>query len=298
MPQGGRGEVPVWVDAAVGSVSVAAGLTGLAVRTTAVAVRPAAAMAARVPFVSRVPGPRTAVAALARVGAARRPALAREVGGLLDALVPRVLDDVLQRAGLTELVLRHVDLDAVVAAVDLDAAAGRLDVDRVVARADLDAVAARLDVEAVLDRLDLTEVVLRRVDLERLVEVVLAAVDLDAVAARLDVEAVLNRLDLTELVLSRVDLGRLVDAVLAHVDLVGIAEDVIDAVDLPDIIRESTGSMASDTVRGARMQSIAADEALGRAVDRLLLRRGRARAPVSEGADGSPQLPRQRDRDT
>jgi hypothetical protein len=67
----------------------------------------------------------------------------------------------------------------------------------------------------------------------------------------------------------------LVNAVLARIDLVGIAEEVIDAVDLPEIIRESTGSMASETVRGARMQGIHADEAVGRAVDRILLRRGR-----------------------
>jgi hypothetical protein len=64
---------------------------------------------------------------------------------------------------------------------------------------------------------------------------------------------------------------------------VGLAEEVIDAVDLPEIIRESTGSMASDTVRGARMQGIHADEAVGRAMDRILLRRSR-RDP------GGPQL--------
>jgi hypothetical protein len=44
--------------------------------------------------------------------------------------------------------------------------------------------------------------------------------------------------------------------------------------------------MASDTVQGARMQSIAADEAVGRAVDRLLLRRRHVPA--------EPALPGQR----
>ena len=85
----------------------------------------------------------------------------------------------------------------------------------------------------------------------------------------------IDRLDLTAIVLNRVDLDALVNAVLARIDLVGLAEEVIDAVDLPEIIRESTGSMASETVRGARMQGIHADEAVGRAVDRILLRRGR-----------------------
>jgi hypothetical protein len=50
-------------------------------------------------------------------------------------------------------------------------------------------------VAAVLDRLDLTELVIQRVDLDR-------------VAQHLDIEAVLDRLDLTELVIRRVDLNR------------------------------------------------------------------------------------------
>jgi hypothetical protein len=151
----------------------------------------------------------------------------------------------------------------------------------VVRRVDVDAVARRLDVAAVLDRLDLTDVVLQRVDLQRLVREVLgrldqevlaevvALVDVDAVAARLDVESVLDRVDLTTLVLERVDLGAVVDAALAKIDLVGLAEQVIDGVDLPEIIRESTGSMASETVRGVRMRGIEADQTVSRAVDRL-----------------------------
>ncbi len=72
----------------------------------------------------------------------------------------------------------------------------------------------------------------------------------------------------------------LTDNVPRYVDLAELAEQVIDEVDLPEIIRESTGSMASDTVRGARMHSIAADEAVHRAVRRMLLRRGNGTAPT------------------
>jgi hypothetical protein len=120
---------------------------------------------------------------------------------------------------------------------------------------------------------------------------VLERVDLDAVLA-----AVLDRIDLTAVVLERVDLGEVVDAALAEVDLVGLAEEVIDGVDLPEIIRESTGSMASDTVRGVRMQGIVADEAVGRAVDRLLLRRGRraTEAPGTLAGPGEERLSRAR----
>ena len=104
------------------------------------------------------------------------------------------------------------------------------------------------------------------------VDAVAQRLDLDAVAQRLDVEAVLDRIDLTGTVLRRVDLKSVVDAALAQVDLIGLANEVIDGVDLPEIITASTGSMASETVKGVRMQGIGADEAVGRAMDRLLLR--------------------------
>ncbi|MFL6132521.1 MAG: hypothetical protein ACJ72A_06955, partial [Nocardioidaceae bacterium] len=87
------------------------------------------------------------------------------------------------------------------------------------------------------------------------------------------------RLDLTALALRRLDLATLVSAVLEQVDLAAIAQEVIEAVDLPEIIRDSSGALASDTVRGARLRSAAADQALGRVRDRLLLRRNGTRLP-------------------
>jgi hypothetical protein len=203
---------------------------------------------------------------LAERGEVQRAVLVQEVSRVLDVLVPVAVADVLRRAGLTEKVIDYVDLDAVVASVDLDAAASRLDVD---------AVVRRVDLAALLDRLDLTDVVRERVDLDAVV----ASVDLDAAARQLDIEAVLDRLDLTALVLKRVDLGVLVAAVLDRIDLAGLATQVVDEIDLPEIIRESTGSMASDTVQGVRMQGINADEAVGHAMDRLLLRRRRREEP-------------------
>jgi hypothetical protein len=77
------------------------------------------------------------------------------------------------------------------------------------------------------------------------------------------------------------------DALIDRIDLVGLAEGVIAEVDLPEIIRESTSSVASDTVRGVRMQGISGDEALGRAVGRLRLRRGRT-AAATPSVDGPP----------
>ncbi|WP_432875011.1 hypothetical protein ACQPYH_23265 [Kribbella sp. CA-245084] len=77
-----------------------------------------------------------------------------------------------------------------------------------------------------------------------------------------------------------VALDRMVPAVaaevLARIDMAGLAEGVIAEVDLAEMIRQSTGSVASDTVRGVRLQGISGDEAVGRVVARLRLRRTRA----------------------
>jgi hypothetical protein len=153
-------------------------------------------------------------------------------------------------------------LDLLVPALTAEALR-RLDLTDVVTRSvDLDRVVAEVDIEAVVERIDLTRVVREQVDLDLLV----ATVDLDAAAARLDLDAAVGRVDL--------------DAIIARIDLAGLAEEVIAAIDLPEIIRESTGSVASDTVRGFRMQGISADEAVARAVDRIRLRRGHRGPPV------------------
>ena len=188
-------------------------------------------------------------------GVARRGAQ-RRAQALREATA---LLDVLVPLVTTELLLR-LDLTGIVERY--------VDLDRLVSRVDVDAIARRLDLDAVVRRLDLMRIVRERVDLDALV----ATVDLDAAARRLDVDAVIDR-----------------------IDLVGIAETVIAEVDLPEIIRESTGAVASDTVRGVRMQGISGDEAVGRAVDRLRLRRRRPEAEppaVTTGhGDGIPRQP-------
>lgn len=172
------------------------------------------------------------------------------------------VEPVLDSLDLTQIVLTRVDLDAVVS--DVLARVDEEDIADLAAKVDVNAVAKRLDINTVLDEMDLTAIVLQRVDLMQVVD------------------AVLDRMDLTALVLQRVDLVKVVDAVLDQMDLIALANEIIDGVDLPEIIRESTGSMASETVQGVRMQGIGADQAVGRAVDRILLRRAR-----SNGSSGS-----------
>ena len=79
--------------------------------------------------------------------------------------------------------------------------------------------------------------------------------------------------------------------VAAVVDLVAIAEGVIDELDLTSIIRESTETMATETVGGVRAQSVRADLLVAHVLDRALFRRNRAEAepPSDPGAFGSSE---------
>jgi hypothetical protein len=202
-------------------------------------------------------------------GEPRRPGLARDavLSGLLDAtlgLTAVVVHESARAAHLAHPVTRPVlrlllhpplipdrwHLPAVASTLrrtgsrtreDLAVAGGRL-LDRAVPRV----------LDEVLRRVDVTEVVVTRVDL-------------DAVAARLDVERLLGR-----------------------VDLPAIATQVIDAVDLPEIIRGSSGAMASDTIVGARLRGIAGDQAISRVRDRLLPGRGRNNVPITVSDTTAP----------
>jgi hypothetical protein len=111
---------------------------------------------------------------------------------------------------------------------------------------------------AVLNRLDVTALVRDRIALDVLV----ADVDIDAVAARVDVDAIARRVDL--------------NAIVDRLDLVDLTNRAIDGIDLPQIIRDSTGSISGDMVRGVRMQGIEADQAVTGLVSRLFRRQQRA----------------------
>ncbi len=99
-----------------------------------------------------------------------------------------------------------------------------------------------------------------------------------AIAVQL-VDEVLAELDLTTLVRERVDIDAVVrdidiDAIIARIDLVGLADQVIDGVDLPKIIRESTTSVTADVMTDVRTQGERADDMVSGLVDRVLGRSG------------------------
>ena len=118
-------------------------------------------------------------------------------------------------------------------------------------RALVSAIATQV-VELVLDEVDVTALVRERVDI-------------NAIAADFDIDAILARVDIDHVV-ARVNL----DAAIARVDLIGLANDVIDGVDLPAIIRESTGTVTADVMTDVRTQGERADDMVTGFVDRLL----------------------------
>lgn len=178
---------------------------------------------------------------------------------LLRAVVRRVVAAALAEVDITTVVRDHVDLDAIAEGIDVERIVDRVDVEHIVDRVDVDAIAARVDIAPILDRVDVNDVA-GRVDVERIVD----RVDVDAIAARVDIGRIVDRVDI-DAIAAKVD----VDAVIERIDLVGLSNEVIDGVDLPRIIRESTSSMSTEAVRGARTQGMAADDAVAGFVGRL-----------------------------
>jgi hypothetical protein len=121
-------------------------------------------------------------------------------------------------------------------------------------------------VDGIVEQIDLTALVAERIDLDAIVD----RIDLDAIVDRIDVDEIVRRVDL--------------DVAVGRVDLLGITDKLIGEVDLPELIRESTGAVTSETVRSVRMLSAEVDRRLAYVVDRVLMRH-RERAAQAPGAD-------------
>ncbi|MCE4265037.1 hypothetical protein [Rhodococcus globerulus] len=171
------------------------------------------------------------------------------VGEPLDHAIVQVSalgnDAIASTAAFADTTLRTVIKAVVAAALD------EVDITKIVIdNVDLDTIAETIDVDRIAERVSLEPIIDR--------------IDVDDIARRLDVEAVINRLDLDGIVDS-VDIERQI----YRVDLVKIADQVIEGVDLPQIIRESTGSLSTEAVQGARVQGMQADDAVADFVGRL-----------------------------
>jgi hypothetical protein len=298
-------------DAVDGAFAVLAVSGALARYAAEVAATGRRRVLARLPLAGQARGLRRALyGPTAQLLAHPASAAVRAVSVAADQVVPELVRAVLARLDVPALVREYVDIDrlaamldvdTVVARVDLDAVLERVDLDAVVARVDLDAVVARLDLDRIVDKVDVSRVI-DKVDLDAVLErvdldAVVARVDLDAVVARLDLDRIVDKVDVSRVidkvdldqVVSRVDLDRAVDRVdldravdrvdidrvLSRTDLAGLARYVVAEIDLPGLLRASTGSVTTEVVRSVRDQGADADRAVERVVDRLLRRQAR-----------------------
>jgi len=137
------------------------------------------------------------------------------------------------------------------------------------------------EVFAVLSRTDLTALITQNLDLNQL----LATVDLDAVLARLDLNELLAQIDLNA-VLSRVDLNEIIASLdlnptiakldlnpaVDNLDLVGVAQTVVNGIDLNSIVRDATTSVSGEVLDDVRTSSVRADDRVEQFVSRILRR--------------------------
>ena len=282
--------VPVAIDAALGAAAVATSAAAWVVRRFARAAAGVGGIVMHPPILTERLHPARLVEALADRGRATRTSTGADLNQIIAAVVPPVVYEVLDNLDITALVLDRVDIDTLVSAVDVEAIVDRVDIAAIVERLDIDAIVSNVDIDAIVRKVNIDAIasqldidaIVSRVDVDAIVsqldvDAIVSQVDLDAIANRIDLDAIVERIDVDAIV-SRVD----VDAVVRRLDLVGLAEEVVNGIDLPEIIRESTGSMASDVVRDVRMQSIDADVAIAHLIDRILRRR-RARRTDAPG---------------
>jgi hypothetical protein len=92
---------------------------------------------------------------------------------------------------------------------------------------------------------------------------------------------VLDEIDLNALIRERVDVDAIaaaidIDAIISRIDLIGLANEIIDGVDLPAIIRQSTSTVTAEVMTDVRAQGERADDVVAGIVDRMF---GRNREP-------------------
>lgn len=113
---------------------------------------------------------------------------------------------------------------------------------------------------AIVERIDLTDLVVRQVDLGAVVTRALDDLDLTAIVIdRVDIDAVVAKADM--------------DAIIDRVPVIDLANYVVDEIDLPQIIRDSTSGIAGDVMNGTRRQALGADRLVSGLADRIVFRR-------------------------
>ena len=295
-----RRTTPAAVDAAVGVAAMAMNATVSVTRILARAAAPVGRLVMHPPILNERLHPARVVEAFADRGQLARTSANADLNRIIAAVVPPVVDEVLDSLDLTALVQQRVDIEVLVSTVDIAAVVDRMDIDSIVRQVDVDGMLRQVDIDAIVSKVDI-DAIIRQVDIDAIarqvdIDAIVSQVDIDAIAKRIDVDAIVERVDIDAIV-SRID----IDAIMERLDLVALAEEVVNGIDLPEIIRESTGSMASDVVRDARMQGIDADVAIARVVDRIIRRRrtrttdapGEPESAIRAGIPAPPDPPKE-----
>lgn len=97
----------------------------------------------------------------------------------------------------------------------------------------------------------------------QIVNGVVRELDINAIVTQVDIDALMKRVD--------------VDAIVKRVDIAAI----VDEIGLEDIVRQSTGVLASDSVKLVRVRTMNGDVLLSNFVDRLLHRKAPRYEPLS-----------------
>jgi hypothetical protein len=89
--------------------------------------------------------------------------------------------------------------------------------------------------------------------------------------------AIISRVDLTEIVVKNVNINEIVaqadiNPILDRIPMTEIADYVIDEIDLPTLVRESTGGVADEILGLLRFQAIETDNFFSSVVDKVLFR--------------------------
>jgi hypothetical protein len=228
--------VPTVVDVAISAGLSAVGMVARSATSAYRLVQPFATLVLQPPVLPERYWPQRGIDRMADRGERARRQGVREAWALLDDIIPFVVDAILDRIDLTQIVIDRVKVMRIVDEVDIAGIVGHLDFDSIIESVPIDHILELVDINGVVARVNLNQV--------------MARVDVNAIVSTVDIDAIV----------SRVDLGK-------------IANEVIADIDLPEIIWESSSGMASESVVGVRMQGRAADERINRIVDRVLRRR-------------------------
>ena len=199
---------PVAVDAALGAAALATKATLSVTRQFARVAAPIGKLVMHPPVLNERLHPARVVDALVDRGHEARTAADDDLSRIVAAVVPPVVNEVLDNLDLTELVRQRVNIDELVSTVDIEAVDRprrhrrhrRPDRHRCDCQAHRsDAIVDRIDIDAIVDRIDVDAIV-RRVD----IDAVVSQVDIDAIARRIELDAIVDRIDIDAIV-ERID---------------------------------------------------------------------------------------------